>query len=631
MEVNRLLADELVYELTIRGLPIRNTVQENRSTLRGALRLERDMGSSLDFSMHLNPQIEINVCHQKLQILGQDVESFDMSNKNNEYKRISTRLCHLQMRLRRIPTTSEEVASTRNQLLTDCFQLLDHLGQLMDNCEDMTRTIDVQPVQDKVAPQRQSSSVPILDQNTVMEGSLIDHPLLLIPEIQDNQSESRHVEDQEQRIDINREVVAEARNSTMIRMGTNLLNDLEEVRAEVRQNNQDIGNLIRRYAPLHQDKCSDRNNPPQKDCEDDLQHLRFSLRPEKEPPLRSCYGYPLESRRPEIDIARTSYDRPGQSYGTRVTGFGDENTSVPKTDRDRLETLDGLERKFLQLERPSGFGIDISRWKIVFDGNSSVTNFIERLEELRLSRGVSKTQLLRSAPEFFSKDALHWYRIHQFTSWDELVHQLKTDFLPYDYEYELLEEIRNRTQGAKEKLITYVSSMENLFNKLGPSKPTEEVRIKMIRRNLLPYLQSQLALHETENISDLLRLGRAIEETAVRTQRYVPPPTNYKQLLEPGLAYHKPTGLSQDFHANVSAVAPGNSREKIEISAINCRSEITQEKEVRAICWNCEKTGHRFRKCTKPRRIFCFRCGQLNVTSNSCAKCTSKNGPERTQ
>nr|CAH7731063.1 unnamed protein product [Callosobruchus chinensis] len=60
-----------------------------------------------------------------------------------------------------------------------------------------------------------------------------------------------------------------------------------------------------------------------------------------------------------------------------------------------------------------------------------------------------------------------------FRTWDELVVKLKQDFLPYDYEVDLWDEIRNRTQGSLERVVMFVAVMENLFNKLGSNKPSE--------------------------------------------------------------------------------------------------------------------------------------------------------------
>nr|CAI5859337.1 unnamed protein product [Callosobruchus analis] len=52
----------------------------------------------------------------------------------------------------------------------------------------------------------------------------------------------------------------------------------------------------------------------------------------------------------------------------------------------------------------------VYRWKLQFDGQSSVTSFLEQISEMQSSRGVSDSQLLRAGPEIFTKDALLWYR-----------------------------------------------------------------------------------------------------------------------------------------------------------------------------------------------------------------------------
>lgn len=117
---------------------------------------------------------------------------------------------------------------------------------------------------------------------------------------------------------------------------------------------------------------------------------------------------------------------------------------------------------------------DICRWNLRYDGIASVNDFLDRIEELRRSRGVSKTQLLRSAAELFSKDALLWFRTNQFSSWDDLVRKLRDSFQPYDYG--IWEELRRRTQGAQERVIIFIASMEQLFNRLS-IKPTEETLV----------------------------------------------------------------------------------------------------------------------------------------------------------
>ncbi|KAK4885622.1 hypothetical protein RN001_001893 [Aquatica leii] len=155
-----------------------------------------------------------------------------------------------------------------------------------------------------------------------------------------------------------------------------------------------------------------------------------------------------------------------------------------------------------------------------------VENFLERIEELRVSRGVSKDQLFLSAVEFFSGNALIWYRsirdnVH---NWNELEHALRRTFLPCDYENSLWDEIRNRTQGDNEPVAIYIAIMENLFKRFS-SVPSEITRLSVIKGNLQPYLQSQLTLQLICSISELTRTCRLLEDSQVRTNKFKPPPT----------------------------------------------------------------------------------------------------------
>ncbi|KAJ8945533.1 hypothetical protein NQ318_020378 [Aromia moschata] len=48
-----------------------------------------------------------------------------------------------------------------------------------------------------------------------------------------------------------------------------------------------------------------------------------------------------------------------------------------------------------------------------------------------------------------------------------------------------------------------------------------------------------LSTHSVSSLPDLTRLSRAIEETEMRVQKFAPPPTSYRTLLEPELAYRR--------------------------------------------------------------------------------------------
>lgn len=255
----------------------------------------------------------------------------------------------------------------------------------------------------------------------------------------------------------------------------------------------------------------------------------------------------------------------------------------------------------------------VHKWNVTYDGGSSLSNFLERIDELSSARGVNKQQLFSSAVEFFSGNALTWFRANRDSihSWDDLVAALKNTFLPADYDFSLWNEIRNRTQGSEEKVSIFVANMEGLFKRLS-TRPTEAERIVYIRRNLQPYLQQRLGLQTIQTVSELSQICRQLEDIQHRTQQFREPPA-VSQAIEPDLAYHRPRPATR-----IAAVDAES--DHIEAVGPSTRTPIK--------CWNCGQPGHRSANCPDVRRTHCYRCGKPNVTTRNCPKCAG-NGQAR--
>ncbi|XP_073958080.1 uncharacterized protein [Choristoneura fumiferana] len=103
-----------------------------------------------------------------------------------------------------------------------------------------------------------------------------------------------------------------------------------------------------------------------------------------------------------------------------------------------------------------------------FNGKTSVVAFIERLEELCQSRHISNDELFASAIELFIEEASFWYRgvCNEVRGWSDLKKLLLEEYLPFDFDYRLMQEIRTRTQGPEENITIYLSIMKIYFNRL---------------------------------------------------------------------------------------------------------------------------------------------------------------------
>lgn len=165
MEINRLLSDELSYELAIRGCNAGRTVDEKRHLLRELLYQEKQNIIMIS-TTNLEPTQEFAVCSAKLDELMGHIEEFDFSNRENEYRRINARLEHISGRLQRIDSGCHPAAV---EMKKELQRLKDQLKTRLDELYQGSRK------------NAQSS---IIDQpNEEFGRSIIDEPNTLLPEI----------------------------------------------------------------------------------------------------------------------------------------------------------------------------------------------------------------------------------------------------------------------------------------------------------------------------------------------------------------------------------------------------------------------------------------------------------------
>lgn len=244
-----------------------------------------------------------------------------------------------------------------------------------------------------------------------------------------------------------------------------------------------------------------------------------------------------------------------------------------------------------------------------FNGKGCVVEFIQRLEELCLSRNISDAKLFASAAELFTDEALYWFRGAKsgVSSWTQLKSLLLDEYLPLDYDYLLLKEIRCRTQGPDEGIVNYLSIMQNYFGRLRkPLSETEELNI--VGYNIRPFYSTQLALQPVSSWSQLKARCRHLEHAQKRAEAFVEPTSQTTGLLAPDLSY------------------------KLTVSGAPKQSMVVDnKKKPEPFCVRCRVPGHYLRTCTAPRvathTLLCFGCGELGVTLSNCPKCTSDNTP----
>mgnify|MGYP005984845299 FL=1 len=296
---------------------------------------------------------------------------------------------------------------------------------------------------------------------------------------------------------------------------------------------------------------------------------------------------------------------------SKVNVFQSESESDDSdSDKDSAhEVLSSTRRDELSSEPKTK--VPVSKWGVKFTGEAksiSVVAFLERVEELRIARGLSTEELVRSAVDLFEGRALNWFRTirERVHRWTDLENLLRAHYLPPDYKHRLFHEILSRTQGQNENCIDYLTAMTTMFKRHGSIDA--DVKLGILTRNLAPFYLSQLPV--VSNLEELERECLRIEVIKHRVDHYQPPSRRRTDQVEPELA-------------SIAEVETPSATE-----TRNRQSRGGSSANV--VCYNCKVRGHISGNCTAPLQRRCYRCSEPNVTVRTCPRCnppgTSGNG-----
>lgn len=287
--------------------------------------------------------------------------------------------------------------------------------------------------------------------------------------------------------------------------------------------------------------------------------------------------------------------------------------------------------------------------KLKYSGKTCVRSFIQKAEELMVSRNISKDNLLNYAYEIFTDDALHWYRCikDRVETWDDVVTLLKEDFSQSNYDYQLHSEIRMRTQGEQETISIYLSIMHGMFSRL--SRPlSEEDKLEILLHNIRPCYASTLAASPNiASIDALKSLCRSYENIQSRMAQFHEPPKITSDTLAREFAYNGPsTSTSYKNHNysynrydynkkqyktnqyyNYNQQNTNNTQKTTEQTKhinINAMSNSVNQNSRKLYCPRCRNDTHSLGQCQQPHFPICFKCGKKGVRFPDCPECQTK-------
>lgn len=321
----------------------------------------------------------------------------------------------------------------------------------------------------------------------------------------------------------------------------------------------------------------------------------------------------------ENKISLEKVIRSFENYNAVLKGF-----SLPSTSESKISSPPTVgEENNTEKSNVSGLNISVTCDrssseinKIKFDGKSCVRAFIQKIEEYRTSKGHSESKMLLSAIDIFTGDALHWFRSvkNELNDWQTLISRLKEDFDVPDFDYRMLAEIRDRTQGTGEGIVVYLSIMDGMFSRLSRSL-TNEDKLDIILHNIHPSYSTIIAASPNiKSVDDLRTVCKNYECIKVRSENYKEPPNISSKLLAPEFCYQsqRRKDNGRNYYGNSS-----NPTNAVKIE--------DQPNSVHAIarpyCARCRVNTHSLRECTAERTIICFGCGEEGVRRPDCPKC----------
>lgn len=261
--------------------------------------------------------------------------------------------------------------------------------------------------------------------------------------------------------------------------------------------------------------------------------------------------------------------------------------------------------------------VDISKLRLSYDGKSCVFEFLERVEELAVSRSISESALLRGLPELLSGNALQFYRQSKgsFHSWYEFRQILKDKYQPEDYQFRLSKDIYVRTQGKQETVSDYFATMDTLFGRL--ARPMSEgQKLDILLRNVRPVYSNQLGLLEPDSVHKLQTFCERLERNHSRSKFFSETPADFLSTsTRPVTSVERP-------NVSVGREIPGTHNSKI--SQQPSRIYAVRTFGQRRSCLRCDTTDHSGFRCPRSKEILCFRCKAPGQKMPTCTNCKAK-------
>lgn len=373
------------------------------------------------------------------------------------------------------------------------------------------------------------------------------------------------------------------------------------------------------------------NNPPENNRYSGNQVLANDYYTRRQQPSQILYlGNNINSNDRRVSIEHPvgrQQPQPQNLYSTSNNGVNHNAMPQALNQLGIGESQAPLQNAHLGRPNPLNFrkSVPIHQWRLTYSGEKNTLHLYDFLAQLTLyqrAERVTDEELFVSFVHLLSGRAKHWYQsvYEYFRTWPEVVVALKKEFLPANYDYMLLSDISNRMMKSDESFAEYVNHMQSLFKCL--SIPiTEEHKLFLVQKNLLPRFAVSVAPLQINNLQQLSEACRRIDGVVNRQQLPMP------FLEQP--SYSRSNSRNFERYRQVNEIE-NNAQYPYEpeLCGINYQNTANGQASAsqyggRVKCWNCQTIGHSYQECKeRKQKIFCYKCGAPDVITPHCNKCS---------
>lgn len=333
--------------------------------------------------------------------------------------------------------------------------------------------------------------------------------------------------------------------------------------------------------------------------------------------------------------------------------------------------------------------IPVVKWPMKYAGDDrgmGLNDFLWEVSDWTKSEQISEYELLRAFGNLLTGRAKMWFTSnkHRFTTYSELIANLKLTFRHPDLDHFILLDIYQRRQQKNETFLEFFLDIEKKFKSL--ATPVSEIEIvQAIKRNLRPEYKRAFIGRELFDLYSLQFAGQEIDAT--NTYLFVKPQgtahTNAVQVAEKAMGEYanryrergpntsNPANKGQAYNRvnNSSRQGQGQSKDWGGVRQWNQKEASTKSAEIKGaenikseeyagdsgrskgetnksvkeettihkhvplndkfVCFNCHSQQHLTDQCPSPYKVHCQVCGFRGYPTHRCPFCAKNESRRR--